>query len=72
MSGVIGELAGMKAGAIRVADWLTRIWRGRKLPAVMPWNAHADSQGTDKGLIDPDVPLDGHGPIPALAAAKVC
>ena len=65
------ELAGMRAGADRIASWLTCKLRGRKLPQVMPWQSIAHALGDDRGLIDSDVPLDGHGAIPCEPVAKV-
>ena len=66
-----GEMAGIRAGAGKVAQWLVCHWKGRNLPPEMPWHAVAAKLGANKGLVEPDVPLDGRGPWPE-ATPQVC
>ena len=47
-----------------MAQWLTTHWRGRSLPPEMPWQAFCDRLGSQKGVTEADVPLDGMGPWP--------
>ena len=65
-------MAGIRAGADKVAAWLISHWKGRGLPPEMPWHTVAAQPWFTVGLVEPDIPLDGMGPWPEAAQKVRC
>ena len=61
----------MRLAAERTAAYLTAARPRAGAPASPPWAAAAAAPGAERGRADADLPLEGHGPLPALPAARV-
>jgi len=66
-----GELPGMRLAAERTAAYLAAARTRAGAPEAPPWAAAAAALGAERGRADADLPLEGHGPLPALPAARV-
>ena len=66
-----GDLPGMRLAAERTAHYVTAAARGYGLPKQPPWEAAAAVLGAERGRVDTDLPLEGHGPLPPLPAPRV-
>lgn len=61
----------MRLAADRTARHLTAMHRGYGLPEQPPWTTVGAALGTERGRIDADLPLEGHGPLPPLPVPQV-
>ena len=61
----------MRLAAERTARYVAAAARGYGLPEQAPWEAAAAALGAERGRVDADLPLEGHGALPPLPAPKV-
>ena len=66
-----GDPPGMRLAAERAARYVAAAARGYGLPEQAPWEAAAAALGAERGRVDADLPLEGHGALPPLPAPKV-
>jgi hypothetical protein len=61
----------MRLAAERTAAYLAAARTRAGALEAPPWAAAAAALGAERGRADADLPLEGHGPLPALPAARV-